>query len=66
LDPLLVEGEAAAARLMVVGKQVDCETIANVPHYWDHLARTEHDKRLRENIYDKAANEIVESIKIKK
>ncbi|KAJ6148810.1 hypothetical protein N7471_000009 [Penicillium samsonianum] len=28
LDPLLVEGEAAAARLKAAGKQVDCETIA--------------------------------------
>lgn len=65
LDPLLVEGEAAAARLKAAGKQVDCETIENVPHYWDHLAKTEDVKKLRQKVYDKAANEIEESMETK-
>jgi acetyl esterase/lipase len=65
LDPLLVEGEAAAARLKAAGKQVDCITVADVPHYWDHLAKTGYEKRLRQEIYDKAATEIEESMVIK-
>lgn len=65
LDPLLVEGEAAAARLKAAGKQVDCTTVANVPHYWDHLAKTEHEKGLREKVYNKAVSEIEDSMEIK-
>lgn len=65
LDPLLVEGEATAARLKAAGKQVDCMTVANVPHYWDHLAKTEHEKELRQKLYNKAASEIKDSMEIK-
>ncbi|KAJ5969563.1 hypothetical protein N7501_005811 [Penicillium viridicatum] len=66
LDPLLVEGKAAAARLKAAGKQVDCETIENVPHYWDHLVKTEDEKKLRQRVYDKVANEIEESMETTK
>lgn len=66
LDPLLAEGEAAAARLQSVGKQVSCETIENVPHYWDHLAKTEEEKKLRQKVYEKVANEIEMSLETKK
>ncbi|KAL6237875.1 hypothetical protein BDW75DRAFT_248328 [Aspergillus navahoensis] len=65
LDPLLAEGKAAAARLEGLGKQVDCETIEDVSHYWDHLVKTDHEKRLRETVYRKAAVEIEEVLDIK-
>ncbi|KAF3388439.1 hypothetical protein F1880_003713 [Penicillium rolfsii] len=65
LDPLLVEGQAAAARLQSAGKQVNCETIENVPHYWDHLAKTEEEKGLRQKVYEKAADEIQMSLETK-
>ena len=58
LDPLLKEGQAAASRLRDLGKDVDCETIENVPHYWDHLAKTECEKKVRRDVYAKVANEI--------
>jgi acetyl esterase/lipase len=58
LDPLLAEGRAAATRLETSGKHVECEVIEDVPHYWDHLAKTEHEKGLRQGFYDKAADEI--------
>ncbi|KAL4865659.1 hypothetical protein BDV12DRAFT_188039 [Aspergillus spectabilis] len=66
LDPLLAEGKAAAARLKDLGKQVGCEITEDVPHYWDHLAKTEHEKRLRQTVHEKAADEIEEVLEIKK
>ncbi|KAJ5813648.1 uncharacterized protein N7503_000398 [Penicillium pulvis] len=66
LDPLLVEGEAAAARLKAAGKQVGVETIENVPHYWDHLVKTVDEKRLRQEVYNKVANEIEETMETTK
>lgn len=58
LDPLLKESQAAGARLKDIGKDVDCETIEDVPHYGDHLAETASEKRLGEGIYAKVVNEI--------
>lgn len=66
LDPLKVEGEAAAARLKAAGKQVDLEIIENVPHYWDHLVKTADEKKLRQEVYDKVANEIEETMETTK
>lgn len=65
LDPLLAEGKAAVLRLKDLGKQVNCEIIEDVPHYWDHLAKTDHEKRPREMVYGKAADEIEEALDIK-
>ena len=65
LDPLLAEGKAAVVRLKDLGKQVNCEIIENVPHYWDHLAKTDREKRLRETVYENAADEIVGALDIK-
>lgn len=63
LDPLLAEGKAAATQFKDVGKQVECETTENVPHYWDHLAKTEREKRLRHRVHEKAADEIEEVLR---
>lgn len=65
LDPLLAEGKAAATRLKDLGKLVECETTKNVPHYWDHLAKTECEKRLRHTVHEKAADEIEEVLEIR-
>jgi acetyl esterase/lipase len=65
LDPLLAEGVAAAARFRELGMQVECEVIRGVPHYWDHLAKTEQEKRLRQEVWGKAADEIVEVLEMK-
>ncbi|KAL2820282.1 Alpha/Beta hydrolase protein [Aspergillus granulosus] len=65
LDPLLAEGKVAAARLEDLGKRVECEITEDVPHYWDHLAKTEHEKWLRQKVYEKAADEIVGVLDIK-
>lgn len=65
LDPLLVEGKTAADRFKATGKQVDCETIRDVPHYWDHLAKTEYTKKLRQTVYERAADEIQKVLEIK-
>lgn len=65
LDPLLAEGKAAVVRLKDLGKQVNCEIIENVPHYWDHLAKTDREKRLRETVYENAADETVGALDIK-
>lgn len=58
LDPLLVEGKTAADRFKATGKQIGCENIEDVPHYWDHLTKTEHMKKLRQTVYKRAADEI--------
>ncbi|KAL4807991.1 Alpha/Beta hydrolase protein [Aspergillus unguis] len=58
LDPLLAEGQAAATRFKELGKQVECETTGNVPHYWDHMAKSEDEKRVRHAVHEKAADEI--------
>jgi acetyl esterase/lipase len=65
LDPLLAEGVAAAARFRDLGIQVECEVIQGVVHYWDHLAKTEQEKRLRQEVYGKSADEIAEVLEIK-
>ncbi|KAL4894221.1 Alpha/Beta hydrolase protein [Aspergillus ambiguus] len=65
LDPLLAEGNAAAVRLKELGKRVNCEVIEGVPHYWDHLAKTDYEKSLRETVYGKAADEIEEVLAMK-
>ncbi|KAL3484323.1 Alpha/Beta hydrolase protein [Aspergillus germanicus] len=65
LDPLLAEGVAAAARFRDLGMQAECEVIRGVPHYWDHLARTEQEKRLRQEVWGNAADEIVEVLEMK-
>lgn len=65
LDPLLDEGKTAAGRFKAVGKQVDCDITEDVPHYWDHLAKTEHMKKLRQTVHEKAADEIQEVLEVK-
>ncbi|KAI9927427.1 hypothetical protein ASPWEDRAFT_119330 [Aspergillus wentii DTO 134E9] len=65
LDPLLEEGKTAAARIKALGKQVDWEVTEDVPHYWDHLAKTEEMKNLRQAIHEKAADEIQEVLEMK-
>ncbi|GFF59104.1 hypothetical protein IFM51744_09796 [Aspergillus udagawae] len=65
LDPLLAEGNDAAVRLQNLGKWVDCEVIEGVSHYWDHLAKTDHEKSLRATVYGKAADEIEEVLDMK-
>lgn len=58
LDPLLVEGEKATAQFEAAGKHVECEVVENVPHYWDHLGKTEGEKALRQRVYENAVDEI--------
>ncbi|CEL10136.1 hypothetical protein ASPCAL13261 [Aspergillus calidoustus] len=61
----LAEGVAAAARFRDLGMKVDCEVVQGVVHYWDHLAKTQQEKRLRHEVYGKAADEIAEVLEIK-
>lgn len=63
LDPLLAEGKAAAAQFEAAGKHVECEVVENVPHYWDHLGKTEHEKTLRSRVYERAADEMEEVLR---
>ncbi|KAE8414386.1 Alpha/Beta hydrolase protein [Aspergillus pseudocaelatus] len=58
LDYLLSEEKEAVRRLKLLGKQVDCEVVEEVPHYWDHMARTTEMKELRDKFLGKAAEEI--------
>ncbi|KAB8238195.1 alpha/beta hydrolase [Aspergillus alliaceus] len=62
LDYLLVEGRVAAERFSGLGKNVVCKVVdgIGVPHYWDHTAKTEEEKRLRDVVYREAADEIKE------
>ncbi|KAL2836986.1 Alpha/Beta hydrolase protein [Aspergillus pseudoustus] len=64
LDPLLAEGVAAAERFRDLGKQVKCEVIQGVAHYWDHLAKTDQEKTLRQEVHERAADEIAEVLEI--
>ncbi|KAL5360785.1 Alpha/Beta hydrolase protein [Aspergillus floccosus] len=66
LDPLMAEGNAAAVRLQSLGKRVYCEITEGVPRYWDHLAKTDHEKRLRETVYKKAVDEIEDVLDMKR
>lgn len=63
LDPLLVEGKTAADRFKTIGNQVGCETIEDVPHYWDHLAKTKH--MMLQTVYKRAADEIQKVLELK-
>ncbi|KAB8260353.1 Alpha/Beta hydrolase protein [Aspergillus pseudonomiae] len=58
LDYLLSEEKEAFRRLKQLGKNVDCEVVEGVPHYWDHMARTEEMRELRDRFLGTAAEEI--------
>ncbi|KNG90699.1 hypothetical protein ANOM_001075 [Aspergillus nomiae NRRL 13137] len=58
LDYLLNEEKEAFRRLKRLGKNVDCEVVEGVPHYWDHMARTEEMRELRDRFLGTAAEEI--------